>query len=268
MKISVDVRGIDAAIAQLSGREKQVKFAAAVALTRTAKHAQRLQYDEFKSVFDRPTPMLMKSLFIKPARRDNLESMLYMKDKALGKKNNLSMAEILEHQFTGGARISKQLEVVLRRFNYLGQSEFVVPGSAATLDRYGNMSRGQIGQILSQLKIKSSGYDNAPTSSKRSKKNVARAGTIFWSYGPGGSRKALVDKATGITYGYTGGSSSRLPKGAWVRTGRTVKPLLIAVSGTSYRKRVDMEKIVRRAIKENYEVEFNRALAEALRTAR
>ena len=132
-------------------RDRQVPFATAKALTLTAKEAQRDAYREFEAKFDRPTPFTMRSLFIKPATKRDLTAMVFVKDRAIGGKNRNSIAEILRHQFAGGSRIEKALERALRRAGLLASGEFVVPGDAAKLDRYGNVSRGQITQLLSQI---------------------------------------------------------------------------------------------------------------------
>ena len=259
---------INHTLAMLAGQEKQVRYAAAVALTRTTKDVEAATYTEFRRVFDRPTPMTMKSLRTKPATKQELWARVYVKDRALGGKNPNSAAEIFSHHFTAGQRIRKQLEYVLTENGFINSSERVVPGALAKLDRYGNMSRGQIVQILSQIGVRRSGYDSTPTGSKRSRRNVAQAGRIFWSYGPAAKKRPQVDNATGITYGYAGGSASHLPRGAWVRTGRSVQPLLLVVGGTAYRRRIDFDGIARRVIAQRFNDHFVTALQMALRTAR
>lgn len=269
--IKVSIQGIDKTLAMLAGAQKQVRFATAVALTRTAKRAQVAVADEMKAKFDRPTRTTMKSMWTKPATKANLEAMVYVKDRPLGAKNPYSMAELLKHQFTGGSRIAKQIELVLRRDGFLQAGEFVVPGGAAKLDGNGNMNRGQIVQILSQIGLRTPGYDSTPTKSRRSRRNVSMAGKIFWSMGPsGGGGKPLIDKATGITYGMTGrvGAASHLPKGAWMRDGRGVKPLLIVIKGQRYRKRIDLNRIVKTQVDHHFDAEFTKAFAEAMRSAR
>lgn len=144
----------------------------------------------------------------------------------------------------------------------------IVPGAGAKLDRYGNMSRGQLTQILSQIGVRRAGFDSTPTGSRRSRRNVARVGKIFWSYGSGGTKKPLVDKKTGITYGYVGGNQNHLPKGAWVRSGRTVRPLMIAIRSTSYGQRFDLNKLGKDNIDRHFSIEFNKAFDAALKTAR
>lgn len=257
--ISVKV-SIDGTIKSLGMMEKQQRVATMIALTKTAKHAQKMMQDEFRQQFDRPTPTVMKSLYVDPAKRDKLESRMYLKDKALGGKNRRSMSEILLHHFVGGGRQHKQLEDVLRQYGYLDAGEMVVPGAAAKLDRYGNMNRGQITQILSQIGLARGGFDSTPTGSKRSRRNVAKAGVIFWSGGPMSSRRKLVDKASGITYGTSGTGATNLPKGAWMRAGRSVKPLWIVVNGTSYRRRFDFMRTGQAAVDRHFSAEFDAAL--------
>lgn len=247
---------------------KQVPYATAVALTRTAQAAQKDVAWEFSRKFDRPTPTVMKGLWVKSATRASLEAMVYVKDRPLGGKNPFSLAQVLAHEFSGGGRLAKQLEFVLRRDGFIGADEFVVPGAAAKLDRYGNMSRGQIVQILSQIGVRSAGYDSTPTGSRRSRKHVAATGGIFWSRGTQSTRTPVVDQATGITYGYRGGSASHLPKGAWARDGRGVKPLLIVISAPHYRRRIDMARIVGVTVAREFDAQFSTALAQAMKTAR
>lgn len=265
--ISVKVN-IDGAIKALGRLEKQQRVATMIALTKTAKHAQKMMQDEFKQRFDRPTPTVMKSLFVEPARKDKLAARMYLKDKPLGGKNRRSMSEILEHHFVGGGRQHKQLEDVLRQYGYLEQGEVIVPGAAAKMDRYGNMSRGQITQILSQIGLVRAGFDSSPTASKRSRRNVARAGVIFWSGGPMSARRKLVDRASGIAYGYSGTGATNLPKGAWMRAGRSVKPLMIVVKGASYRRRFDFLRTGQAAVDRHFSAEFYAALKYVKATER
>ena len=63
---------IDAVIANLSGQQKQVKYAAAVALTRTAASIKAGLPAELDRVFDRPTPFTKRGVYLKAARRDEL----------------------------------------------------------------------------------------------------------------------------------------------------------------------------------------------------
>lgn len=271
--IKVEIQGLDKTLAHLAGMQKQVKFATAVALTRVAQIGQQAVADEFKVKFDRPTRTTMKSLFIRRATKDNLTAMVYVKDRPLGGKNPYSMAELLRQQFGGGERVAKQLERVLRSQGFLLADEFVVPGAAAKLDAYGNMSRGQIVQILSQIGLVRAGFNSSPTRSNRSRRNVAKAGKIFWSAGASslGKETVRIDKATGLRYSTwegRAGKSNHLPKGAWMRDGKSVKPLMIVIKSPRYRRRIDMDRIVRAQVDRHFDAEFSKAFADAMRTAR
>lgn len=257
--LTIKIDGLERALNELESQRKNALFSAAIALSKTAKDVQARTYQEFTRVFDRPTPMTMKSLWVKTAKPNDLSAMVYMKDKPLGGKNPLSMAEMLGHHFYGGTRTRKALEGLLTRYNFMLPGEFLVQGSGARLDAYGNISRGQIQQIISQLKIKRAGFDNTPTASARSRRNVRRAGIIFWSYGPDAKRTPLVDKQTGIEYGYKGGSASHLAKGAWVRVGRTIAPLLLVVKSVSYKRRINWEALARPVIQDNFWRHFETA---------
>jgi hypothetical protein len=221
---------------------KQIPFATAKALTKTAQLAQKAVVDEMAAKFDRPTPFTLKSLFIKPATKQNLQAMVYLKDRPAG-QNPYSLSEIIGQEFGGGVRIRKRLEYWLQRAGYISSDEFVAPGAAAKLDRYGNMSRGQVQQILSQLKA---GPDTASykSGSSRSKRNVKMAGQLFWSRG------------------------GRLPRGVWMRAGASVKPILIVISKPSYKQRINLERIVGDVVNRRFDAEFKKALGEAIRTAR
>jgi hypothetical protein len=267
MKMNITV-SLDGAIKALGKLEKRTKAATMIALTKTANHAKRMMVDEFKASFDRPTPTTLKSFFVDPAKKEKLWSRVYLKDQRLAGKNQKSAAEILGHHFEGGQRTRKALENLLMQYGLMSPGELVAPGGAANLDRYGNMSRGQINQILSQLKIIRSGFDNAPTGSRKSKRNVARAGIIFWSHGPTAKKVPVIDKATGFEYGYTGGARNHLPKGAWVRTGTGVRPLLLVIKSASYRRRFDIQRNGQAAVDRYFTTEFDAALAKVKATER
>lgn len=241
MNIRFDTREVKRYLTDLE--RNQVPFATAVALTRTGKRVQTSLIDEMKREFDRPTPWTLRSTFLRSATKRNLEAIVGIKDQAYA-GNRLSSAQILSHQFAGGGRQVKAIEKWLRRAGYLGVNEFVAPGAGAKLDRYGNMSRGQVQQILSQLKAGGDPASHA-SASARSKRNVKRAGKIFWSRG------------------------GHLPRGAWQRHGlHLVRPLLIAVRSPSYSRRINLPVLGERVVRLHAQREFEAALGQALRTAR
>lgn len=242
------LRGLDAVFKAVDNADKQWHFAAAKALTLTAKAVQADLVQSMRTSFDRPTPYTLRSTFIKPATRDNLVSFVGLKDM-LPSKAALSPAEVLRPQFLGGSRRRKNLERYLTSAGYLGANEYVVPGAGARLDAYGNMGRGQVAQIISQLRI---GLDPYAWKSKsaRSRRNVKKAGRIFWSRGFG--------------------RSGHLPRGAWIDLGPPVglRPLLVVVSAPTYRPRINLAQIAAKTVARTWEPTFEKCLRDALATAR
>lgn len=221
---------------------KQVKFATAVALTKTAKATQDVVIEEMKRVFDRPTPFTLKSLYIKAATKQSLSAKVYLKNIPFGKNPN-ALSELLEQEFSGGTRLRKRMEKAFERNGYISNSEYLVPGSAAKLDSYGNLSRGQAQQVMSQLQVNFDAAQNK-TSSLRSKRSVKKAGELFWSKG------------------------GRLHRGVWMRDGRSVKPILLAISAPHYKRLINLPVITQKVIDQRFNSEFKSALDNALRTAR
>lgn len=266
--LHVEIKGLTKALADVSGLGKQVRFASAVALTRTAKQVEAKTYDVMRGVFDRPTPFTMRSLRTKHATKTDLVAEVFVKDKEI--RSGYSSATILQQHFSGGSRQVKQMEHVLRSKGYMNSGEYLVTASGARLDKYGNISKGQLVQILSQIGVVRAGFDSSPTKSKRSKRNVAKAGQIFWSSGKGSpgtrahSGRLKFDYSSGD---YTG-HRQNLPKGAWVRAGRSVKCLLLVVKSVRYRRTINLQTVASQVVSKNFKGNFDKALAEALRTAR
>lgn len=240
LTISFDVSGVKLQLANMS---RDTRVAAAVALTRGINIARTEAETQMRRVFDRPTPYTLRSLRTTAARAEKLEAVLRINGRDdLGGNVDWSPAELLQHQFEGGARHRKRLEDYLRRVAFLRPNEFIVPGAAAPLDRYGNLSRGATMRIISQLRLGLDPYA-WKTTSARSRRNVKKFGRIFWSRGDRG-----------------------LPRGAWVDQGPPigVRPLLVVVRQPRYRKRFDLPDITRRSIKRHLPLQFQRALAERM----
>jgi hypothetical protein len=212
----------------------------ATALTRTAIEVRKGLRDEMQRVFDRPTPYTLNSFFVKPATAADLTAIVWLKER-----NVLGGPHYLEPQIFGGARTLKPFEQRLQRIGALPAGMFVVPGEGAKLDRYGNMNRGQLVQILSQLRaFTEAGYDAHPTKSRRSQRNVAKAGRFFVGR-PGGGR---------------------LPLGVWQRIGKgahNLKPVLIFVRGPRYSARFKFYEVSERIAKREFPLQFERAAREA-----
>lgn len=211
----------------------------ASALTWTAIAVRDKLKDEMRRVFDRPTPFTLRSFYVKSARANDLTARVWLKEPSL-----LRPEHYLEPQIFGGARPLKPFERRLRAIGVLTPGWYAVPGQAARLDRFGNMNRGQLVQILSQLKaigLEGQGYDAQPTSSARSLRNLKRAGQVF--VGRPGNR--------------------RLPPGVYKRTPGGVQPLLIFVKGVRYQERLDFFGVSERIARREFPLQLAKAAAQA-----
>ncbi|MDP3650514.1 MAG: hypothetical protein Q8R67_02415 [Rhodoferax sp.] len=233
----------------------QMPYATAVALTRTAKAAKDEIDRQLPSLIDRPTPYTMKGFRLYRATKRKLYAEVTFQE-AFGR--GTAARDYLSPLVYGGERKLKAFERSLQRTGLLPSGYAAVPGSAAKLDAWGNMSRGQIVQILSYFKaFGEQGYSANITDKRKLAMKEGR------------------DKRTGqrgVVYFVGRPGNGRLPLGIWQRTslgamGTAIKPVIIFVSKVSYRQRLDVPGIAKRVIDERFVEELRRAVGEAMRTA-
>lgn len=253
MKIKVETN-IPAVREALKKAASQVPFAASVALNRSAEAARRDVVDNMQRVFDKPTPWVLNSLRVKRSTKSNLVAEVAFKDKN-SVENSRSMIE--PHVFAGERRF-KAMEARLWKAGYLPDGWNAVPGVAAKLDSNGNMSRGQITQMLNVLgTYTEAGYNKANdrTTSRLAKGSVKKNqyGFVYW-VNPADGRKA-----------------KHLQPGVYQRVstgfGTSLKPVLIFVKRAKYKKRLPFYDLVNTAAAREFPKEFDKAFEEAMRTA-
>jgi hypothetical protein len=254
--VRVSVRhDLDRMITTLDDMQRRhIPYAKVVALTRTAGDVKKAEIQEISRSFDAPTPYTLNALFTKSATKTNPSAFVWLKDEA-GKGTPAD--RFLAPEVYGGARVPKRFESALSSFGILPPGMFAMPGAAARLDRYGNMSSGQIVQILSQLRVQRvGGFESRIGGATFDKKKVAR------SVKRQGYRLFAITRRRG-----------KLPPGVYARYtfghGTAVKPLLVFVSKTpSYSKRFKFFEVAERVSRERYPVHFAQAMREASGGAR
>lgn len=233
----------------------QVPFAMATALNKTAAKALDAVRAEMPRVFDRPTPWVLNSLRIKYANKSKLSAELAYKDRN-SVESSRSMVE--PHVF-GGKRHFKAMEARLLNIGLIPRGYNAVPGEAAKLDANGNMSRGQVSQLLNVLgAYTEAGYNKAndKTRAKLAKGNVKKNtyGFEYWVNPVSGRRRAR-----------------HIPPGVYQRVitgfGTSLKPILIFVKQANYKKRLPFFETAQRVVDAEFKGEFSRAFDEAMRTA-
>lgn len=229
-------------------QRKQIPFASSVALNNTAAEVQEA-LRQGTSKFDRPKPLTQKGTYLKRSTKLNLVAEVGLKQRSSGGP----VDEYLQAEIDGGHRADKRSEILLRRAGLLPAGFQTRPGSGARLDAYGNMSRGQIVQILSYFRafggIEQSGRDG-------------RKKTLSARLNRGNVKKAAIEYFV-VPAGYPG-----LAMGIWQRKARKVSPVLIFIKPPTYRKRYDFYGIALKTAQSRINQNFNDALRHALDTAR
>lgn len=241
-----------------AGIEKQLHRQTAKALTATAKSAADAVVKEMTKVFDRPTPFALRGVFWRGASVDQgrMYAQVYFKDFAFKGGN---AAEFMRPQIEGGQRVPKRFEKALRRVGILPAGMFAVPGRDAKRDAYGNMSRGQIVQLLSALQAFGEQGYKANMSDKR-RAQLARDKT---------SRK--TGKVTkGFEYFVLHQARAGLLPGVYqkVQYGERAVPriILVFVRAPNYRKRLPFRSVVDGVVAREFAGHF-RAAGSTSRTA-
>lgn len=261
MNMTIEMKGMKELHAMLSDLEKkQMPFALAKALTKTAQEVQEAEIKVMQSTLDRPTPYTLKSLYVKPATKTDLSSMVYFKDKSSAGKGNPA-ANYIMPQVQGGQRNLKRFESALRRIGVLPNGMYIAPGSACPLDGYGNIPAGFIVQILSYMRAFGEQGYKANITDKR-KKALAKGSKRGQGF------EYFVSKGKGEWFG----KEQHVPPGIWKRIGfsqgSAIKPIMMFVKEPSYSKRFPFYETAQKVIDKNLMDNFYKAFDEAVRTAK
>ena len=222
---------------------RQAAFAQVVALTRTALAVREAEYDEMRVAFDRPTAYTLNSLFVKPAEKTRREAVMGVKDGTDTAARVIPPTKYEGPEIEGGERSVKRFEKRLQREGAMPSGWYSVPGRAAQLDAYGNISRQQIAAILAQLVVtKRSGF------TKR--------------LGPRALATAV--RRAGMRYVAFPEGRGKLRPGIYAIDDSTVRakprPVLLFVSHADYARRFDFFGVAEQVAPVFYEVELESAL--------
>lgn len=148
----IKVKGLKELQADISDLIKhRIPKITAIALTETAKTFKDSLIKEMQRVFDRPKPWTLGGVYFQSATPRNLNAPVWFKDE-LATGSGTPAVKYLWPQVHGGPRREKRYEMALRHVGILPAGWFTVPGDGARIDAYGNMSNGQIVQILTAMR--------------------------------------------------------------------------------------------------------------------
>jgi hypothetical protein len=257
MKIGIQ-HDMNDLVRRLDVQQKQVPFAASLTINRTAQLVKEAEIKDMRDSFDRPVPYTLNSVFIEPSTKQNLTAKVWIKDD--GGKGNAA-ADYLLPQIMGGERALKKFERALQLLLVLPKGMRIVPGNGAEMNAYGNMSQGQIKQILSYFNAAqlTSGYSANTTASRREK---LRKGT---------------KTQRGMEYFVGRPAGGRLPLGIWQRITQFARhgdsaskliPIMIFVTNAQYRKLFRFDETAQQVIAREWSRQFEMAAKQAMATAK
>lgn len=243
LPVTLDVRSnIKAVTRGLTRLEQQfVPIATAKALTFTAETVRDAEQWKMMRVFDRPTRWTINSMYIWPATVRNQSSAVYLKDRlGMGGGAGTPAAVYLLPQIHGGTRPIKRFEHRLAPF--MAGHRFAMPGAGVALDAHGNIARGTITKILSQVRALGNGQDQTKAGKARNRK---KAGPQYFWPKPGSGLKPAIYK----------------------REGRRIVPALVFTSRANYRPRFPFYDFGLAVARAKFPDHFERQLAREIRKA-
>jgi hypothetical protein len=264
----IEIVGLAQAVNTLRVAPKQARFAGSVALNHGLRAAAAAERAAMARSFDRPTPYLVRNgvgITLSDHRRAGpLEGQVHVVSEGPGAPGKALRAEV-----KGGPRRAKRSELLLRRLGVLPATHLTVPGRAARLDAYGNITRGQILEVLAWFQAfpergtggAKSWRDNITDKGKARKRagNRNRSGYEYFAIKPGDKKTRLVP---GIYRRDLGGARFMGP------VGTRPQAVLVFVPRTQYTQRLQFVEEAQRALLAELPAAFTRALSRALETAR
>lgn len=269
MQIQI-TQNIGASISLLDKLQPRFPLALAKALTQTAQDIRAAELQELRRSIDRPTPYTERQLRYVMATPQRLEAHVgfdisavqdaYGNVQQYVRDGNTPASKYMAQQVTGGPRGVKRFEAALQAAGLMPKGWHAVPGRSARLDQFGNISRGQIIQILSQLRVtQTAGYTRNLRAGADKKSKAARARAFKKA---GGQYFAVTEP----------GAQGKLPPGIYQRASlergpvqRAVRAILIFVPTATYRRRFAFDEVALRTAKDKFETLFAYQMDAAMR---
>lgn len=233
-------------------------YAAASALTRTAKRTQQRIVAQMPKVFDGPTAYTLNSLYTEPANKDKLSARVAIKSKA--GNSAVPSERFLYPQVFGGTRRPKRFESGLSYAGVLRTNQWAVTAKASELmDANGNIPSSRIVQLLSYFKgFTEQGYRANMTDKRKSK--LAKKGRSAGGFKTINGVEYFVSKGRGRT--------AHLQPGIYRRRGihgSDIAPVVIfTTKAPRYRQRLDFTGLARAQVTETFEADFRATAASIL----
>jgi hypothetical protein len=228
--ITVRIEGVEAAKAMLAGTQKQVRFAAAVALTRTAAEVKDALPAVMERELDRPTPFTKRGIFVTRATPATLTAVVGLMDRQAG---------YLKYQIAGGERRP-------------GPRGIKLPGNI-TLNSFGNIPRG----VIDKLKVSAQDGTLGKGLARRLGVGNRRKGAA--------PIELFLGKPTGRGWEKAPMGIWRRVPGS---PGKLIPVVVFEDTPVRYRPRFNMRRAALDVVRREWDRQFARAFDEAMGTAR
>lgn len=247
MQVNIKIEGLDEVRASLGNMARQANYAASRALNTSAYAVNdRLKRDMASTFKGGATAYTLRAFSVKKADKATLTAEVALRQD--GPAGGTSYAQALAHLFTGGSRKYKNIEGWLRGRGLLANGLTIAPGGGMPLDRYGNMRRNVLTEMLGVVGTQ--------------RRNLR----VYRKTGAGKAQKAV-----GYFVVQPGDASRRHP-GIYKRieagAASTVAAMILFVDPVNYRKFIDLEKLGREVVAKTFQPAFDAELARALANAK
>lgn len=258
--IEIKLDGFEGLKRKLADAPNKLQNATQRALLKTAQAVKDAEHAEMRRVFNKPTRWTLGAMKVKATDKMTVSVGILDPDGFYKRAQNY-----LGTQITGGQRKLKAFEKSLQARGLMPSGWFAVPGECATMDAHGNMSAGQIRQILSWFDAAENWAGSTQNMGFAGREKRRRGGrkSYGWEYfivAPG-SKRSFIRKS-----GKTGTHS--MQPGVYKRTitgfGSSIKPILIYVKGARYQARFNFEKVARNTADVIFQAEFAKAVDREL----
>lgn len=242
--LNIQLEGLEPLRRQLEGfSDRRFRAAVATALTRTARQVQAEWGRELQQQVDRPTPLTSKAAIVIQATAASMVATVSMREQIA---NGQPPSEYLVPLEKGGTRAHKKFEKALIAQGSMPSGAYAVPTDYAKRDSYGNVTRGQLVQILVQL---------AGGSVREGYRRVISASA---------TRRAAAAVRSGKQYVAIQQQEGKLAPGIYARVGRQLRMVFAYVSHVRYRRQLSLVDRGRRKVQSVFQQEMSRAIAEHL----
>jgi hypothetical protein len=247
MQIKIDISGLDKVRAQLGSMAKQANYAAMQALNTTAFAINTKLKTEMSNTFaGGATPYSLRAFEVEKAGKQNLIATVALRTDNRGAA--LPYNKALAHMFMGGRRNYKKIEGLLLARKLMPAGLTIAPGNAMKLDKFGNMNRNQLSEMLTMLLARPSNM-----------RTIRKTGR--------GKTPKMIDY-----FVVQPGAKTRLHPGIYKRIetgkGSAIDAMILFIRPVNYRGRIDLQKLGNEVVAKTFQGAFDAELAKALASAK